>query len=412
MSDLISVLVLGKTDNAYLERVRSRVLHDSEAGAFAITHRPDDTGLYELLASLCPQVIVTFGDARAYQQPWRSPLSVRERWIHIDDPTTDPAAVGERILSAFVLQSTAVGPAARFPDSPLVSVITPTCNPGDKIKRPHSSLLAQTYDNWEWVLVDDSPDGGETFGQLKSLCATDPRIKAYQPHQVTTNTGLNKRLACGLALGEIFVELGHDDELTADCLSMIVKAFAQFPDAGFAYTDCAEVFDDGRAATYVDGWGLGFGSYRSEMYGSRTLMVTNYPSINSKTIRHIVGVPNHVRAWKRQAYFASGGHSPFVHVCDDYELLVRTFLTTRMVHINQLGYIQHHNNQSSVNTQQSRSKEIQRLTRSYASHYDQRIHDRFAELGVSDFAWANGRMDWSTPSPIVGTEPRANYDLR
>jgi len=31
---------------------------------------------------------------------------------------------------------------------------------------------------------------------------------------------------------------------------------------------------------------------------------------------------------------------------------------------------------------------------------------------VSDFAWANGRMDWSTPSPIIGTEPRANYDLR
>ena len=80
-----------------------------------------------------------------------------------------------------------------------------------------------------------------------------------------------------------------------------------------------------------------------------------------------------------------------LHVADDYELMVRTFLATRMGHIPKMAYVQYRN--ESGNTHQVRLQEIQRLVRYISLHYDERIHARLKELGVSDFIW-----DGKTPS--------------
>ena len=95
--------------------------------------------------------------------------------------------------------------------------------------------------------------------------------------------------------------------------------------------------------TYGNGWAFGYGSYRSESHRGRTLAVANTPNINAKTIRHIVGVPNHVRCWQRDCYREVGGHARQIHVADDYELLIRTFLGTRLARVPKLGYMQWRN---------------------------------------------------------------------
>ena len=79
-------------------------------------------------------------------------------------------------MGTFVLNATT----ERFPDEPFVSVFTPTHRTGAKIERPLRSLLSQSYPNWEWVIYDDSPDGGRTFAQMRALCQRDYRITAYQ----------------------------------------------------------------------------------------------------------------------------------------------------------------------------------------------------------------------------------------
>ncbi len=86
-------------------------------------------------------------------------------------------------------------------------------------------------------------------------------------------------------------------------------------------------------------------------------------------------------------------------MADDYELLVRSFLTTRFVHIPRLGYVQFYNTESISNTQHSRNKEIQRIVRFVANHYEQRIHARLLELGVDDFIWTPDGLDWDRPHP-------------
>jgi glycosyltransferase involved in cell wall biosynthesis len=393
-SDLIKVCVFGKTDKDYLARIKSRDLGKVYARGFEIAAQADDNELGKMLAEVRPQVIVSFGKASAFRNLNEAPLCVRRLWVHYNDAATDPERVGEDIMQAFVVNAAT----ERFPKLPLVSVITPTYKTGSKIHRPLESLLAQSYTNWEWVVYDDSPDDGATFAQMQRLAERDPRIQVFRGGKALGVIGEVKRRAFMLARGGILVELDHDDELTRDCLKYVVDAFAKFPEAGFAYTDCAETFDDGRAATYPEGWGFGFGTYRTEVCRGRTYAVTNYPSINAKTVRHIVGMPNHVRAWRASAYHAIGGHNPEVHVADDYEILVRTFLKTRMVHIRGFGYIQYYNSDTG-NTQRQRNAEIQRLTAYFANHYNQQIHDRLVELGAQDFIWKNGRLDWSVPNP-------------
>jgi hypothetical protein len=154
---------------------------------------------------------------------------------------------------------------------------------------------------------------------------------------------------------------------------------------GFIYTDFAECFEGGEKVEYPPGWGFGYGSYRTEIHNGMEYSVVNCPHINAKTIRHIVAAPNHVRSWRTSAYHLAGGHSPLIHVADDYELMLRTFLTTRMGHIPKMSYIQYRNLEG--NTHQSRNQEIQRLVRHFSMAYDSRIHQRLLELKVDDFVW-------------------------
>lgn len=397
----ISVLIIGKLDPSYIQSIHWKPIKSCEESKFDISHLPDDRGIMVHLALKRPHVIVSFGGS-AYPNLSDMPLQWRARWIHFSD-APEPETVGQRVMNVYINNIAA----PRFPALPLVSVFTPTYNTGAGICRPLASLQNQKYPNWEWVIYDDSEDRGATYELIRRATMTDPRVRLFRGSHNSGRIGEVKRRACGLCSGKILVELDHDDELTDHCIGDLVEAYNKFPDSGFYYTDCAEKYEDGRDRVYGDGWGFHFGSYRQEAYGGKTYQVSNYPDLNAKTIRHIVGVPNHVRAWKVETYHAIGGHCPDLHVADDYELLVRTFLSTRMVHIRRFGYIQYFGN----NTHQRRLAEIQRLVRWISWKYEDRIHQRLKELGVDDFIRPDDKpCDWMIPNPAP--TPIANYELK
>jgi hypothetical protein len=211
--------------------------------------------------------------------------------------------------------------------------------------------------------------------------------------------GKLKNWACSLGKGQILVELDHDDELTDYAIDNVVKGFKQFPEAGFLYTDCAEVYENGTPHSYRKGWAFGYGSYTDVEYKGKLYKSGSAGNVNAKTIRHIVSSPNHIRAWRRSFYESIGGHNKELHVADDYEIMVRTFLKTRIIRVPKLCYIQY----IGSTAQQLRNKDIHRHVRSIRAHYDRMIHDRFFELGCKDFIWdeTNGCSDFNIPNPEV-----------
>ncbi|WP_218080822.1 glycosyltransferase family 2 protein [Anthocerotibacter panamensis] len=354
-----------------------------------------DTDLEQILVHDQPDVLVTFGVVADFPNLLTAPFSVRCRWLHFER-VEHLEAVGEQVFYCYLN-----GCLTKRTDAPpLVTVFTPTYRTGTRIERPLRSLLTQNYPEWEWVILDDSDDGGVTFSMLTDLAEQDHRIRVYRMHRHSGVIGQVKHQACMLGQGAILLELDHDDALTHDALRAVVSAFQQFPEAGFAYTHWAEVYEDGRNAYYGDRWGYGYGRHHEETYNGRVYIVQEAPRINPKTIRHIVSAPNHIRAWRRDFYLSVGGHNQNIHVADDYELCVRTFLNTRMILIPKLCYIQYYN--SSGNTQRVRNQEIQRLTRYFQQWYDRAIHERFCALGVEDFVWnERGYTDWNIPNPTV-----------
>lgn len=364
-----------------------------------------DSNLDKILVQDKPQVIITTGKRSSFPNLIKAPPEVKKRWIHYDT-LPDLTQMGQDAYNHYLKNVLSRQVSNR---EPLVSVFTPTYRTGDRILRPFRSLLEQTYTNWEWIIVDDSDDGGETFGMLKSLAKKDHRIQVFKPWTHSGTIGRVKHWACRLGSGQVLVELDHDDELTDYALEYVVNGFSQFPGAGFLYTDCAEIFEGGASYLYRDGWAFGYGSYVDVKYRGRVFKAAKACNINSKTIRHIVSAPNHLRAWTKVFYESIGGHNEELHVADDYEIMVRSFLNTRMIRVPKLCYIQY----ISHTAQAVRNKDIQRHVRSIKVHYDRMIHERFLELGCEDFSWDERHdcSDFNIPNPEVEPHVTLTADL-
>lgn len=403
---LPKVAVFGVTSMEQLpntEQLRSHPAGPTEADGFAFSLFANDLDLTRILKEFDPQCIVTIGDIHGFPNLLAAPHYIRSKWIHKDHADD---LRGIEILHCFLGQALSTCDGQRTVRK--VSVYTPVYNTGrERLLRTWRSLQRQSYPDWEWVLVDDHSSDPGTLAALDEIRA-DYRVRLHRLERPSGNIGELKGYLCSVASGDIFLELDHDDVLTPDAIAWIVDAFAKHPDCGVAYTNWAEQYE-GRLAfhdygeDYAYGYGKAHWEWHPENYATFERVDTRYLvqdslRINSATIRWIVGVPNHIRAWTRKAYYDAGGYSG-LHVADDYELLVRSFLTTRFVHIPRLGYIQFYNTESIGNTQHSRNKEIQRVVRFVSGHYERRIHDRLLELGVDDYIWTPNGLDYQKPRP-------------
>lgn len=91
----------------------------------------------------------------------------------------------------------------------LISIITPSYNSADFISKTIHSVLEQTYQNWEMIIVDDvSTDN--SCSVIEEFCAIDPRIKLIKS---TKNQGpaLTRNSAIEAAEGDYIAFLDSDD---------------------------------------------------------------------------------------------------------------------------------------------------------------------------------------------------------
>ena len=329
------------------------------------------------------------GSAQDFKVLYNLPLSFRKRWLHfaVIQEISPEKLTHCWLASTDPLHAVVEMPSVKLSDTPLVSIFTAAYRPGSKILRPYKSLLNQTYSSWEWVIVDDSDDAGANFRQMQETFK-DCRIRLISPVAHSGRIGAVKRMAAGYCRGEILVELDHDDQLTPDALAKIVAALKRHPECGFAFAEAAEVYEQNLTSHYygLDA-GYGFLSYWRQFLPmlNRFVNVPRTPAINWKTIRHLIGLPNHPRIWTKAAYDWVGGHRPSLMVADDYDLMIRTLLCTRALRIPHLLYLQYRNAGQDNQTFQ-RNRQIQFLRTGIEAYYRNKINQRLLASDMPDIS--------------------------
>lgn len=392
------IKVLFLYENEYdTDSIQSKIDSVGVNRSFEFFHIKNDNNILENISIFNPHIILSFTNSNKLQ---KLRFEEQEKIIIISSETS-PEVIGEKIMEKYLLL-------LNKRKNTLFSIITPIFKtPIDRLERLYNSLLEQTYNNWEWIVFDDSPpDYNFCYSYINKISKLDNRIQYYRKNKNSGIIGDVKNSAFSLGSGEILVEVDHDDVIINTTLENLKIAYSYSNDIGFVYGHTCELFEySNKIMDYGDGWGYGYGSYINTLYKNKEYKVAIAPNINSKTIRGIIGVPNHVRSWKKEIYQYIGGHNKNLHVADDFELIIRTFLETKMAKIDAFTYIQYFD-QNSNNTQLKRNSEIQRLVLYLSKFYNTNIHNRFIELDVDDFIWKDNNIDWNIPNPNL--EPYAN----
>lgn len=101
-----------------------------------------------------------------------------------------------------------------------ISVVVPVFNSENYIKRCIDSITAQTYPEWELILVDDgSTDSSMSI--LEEYEKADKRIKAI--HQENCGPGIARNTGISLATGDYLVFVDSDDIITNDYFYRLSK---------------------------------------------------------------------------------------------------------------------------------------------------------------------------------------------
>lgn len=124
-----------------------------------------------------------------------------------------------------------------------VSIITASYNYQDYIKEAIESVIAQTFHDWEMIIVDDG-SSDNSLNVIKEYCLKDKRIKLYT-HEGNINKGLPATVQLGLskANSEWVAFLEADDIWENNYLEEKFNVVKEKPNVEFIYSDL-EMFGD------------------------------------------------------------------------------------------------------------------------------------------------------------------------
>lgn len=249
------------------------------------------------------------------------------------------------------------------------SIITPSHRYTKYFDELYKSIINQTYANWEWIVY---LNGDFKLDQLSNEIISDNRVKIFEDYSNNTDIGYIKNKAFHLGTGDILVEVDHDDLLTENCLEELEKAY-QNQDYGFVYSDNAVYHMEDKFIPYNPAYGW---TYKDFEWNGKNLISMNSFEPSSHSLSYIWYAPDHVRSWRRDVYKELGGHNVELPVCDDHELLIRTYLKTKMYRIPKTLYIYR---VTGNNTSIQKNTEVQIKTKELFNQYAQKLAEHNAD---------------------------------
>ena len=132
---------------------------------------------------------------------------------------------------------------------PKISIITPAYNCEKYLEQSVDSVLSQTWQDWELLIIDDCSKDA-TWLRMQTLAKQDNRIRIFQNRHnsgsaATRNNGIRQ------ARGEWIAFLDSDDLWRPEKLERQMSVLRKHPDASFLFTGSAFIEDDGMTIAHV-----------------------------------------------------------------------------------------------------------------------------------------------------------------
>lgn len=179
---------------------------------------------------------------------------------------------------------------------PLVSIVMPTYKRASSIGEAIESVLQQSYQNWELVIVDDGGNDG-----------TDQVVAAYKEARIryeslSTNQGVSaaRNRALAMAKGELICYLDSDNEWHQNYLLLMTGLFCEKPEFDTAYS-AQYLYKKGSEKPYAMRYGL---------FNKTLLLNRNYIDMNCFMHR-------------RSLYDNLGGFDQNLRRLVDWDLIIR-----------------------------------------------------------------------------------------
>ena len=150
-------------------------------------------------------------------------------------------------------------------DAPLVSVIVGVYNKERFVGECLRSVLAQTYSNWELIVVDDASTDG-SWKVIQEVAREDSRVRAVRREKNSRHPSVARNDAARLARGDIFMFLDGDDAWIPEKMERQVQWFREHPVDRFCQSLCWKVDEEGHVLAVRHGGTLpGSGDYRKAL---------------------------------------------------------------------------------------------------------------------------------------------------
>ncbi|HJV27117.1 MAG TPA: glycosyltransferase family 2 protein [Aromatoleum sp.] len=190
---------------------------------------------------------------------------------------------------------------------PLVSVVIPTYNRGHTIRACIESVLAQTLQNFEIVVVDDA-SGDDTCARVAAI--GDPRIR-YVAHPQNRGGAAARNTGVRVATGDYIAFLDSDDTWAPRKLERQIAWLGECgPEYGVAYT-----------------WFIGRDQAGHEV--SRSDHTLNGSVSDSLLVSNFVGTFSSIVV-RRDLFEEVGGLDEKLQSCQDWDLSIRLGRVTKI----------------------------------------------------------------------------------
>ena len=255
-----------------------------------------------------------------------------------------------------------------FASQPLVSILTPVFDtPVPWLRDALDSVLAQVYENWELVLIDDGSTAPNLLAALPALAGRERRIRLVR---LESHQGISAALNKGLhiAEGPWLTFLDHDDVLEPDALFQNVKLLQENPGLDLIYSDEDKLTEAGFDSPILKpDWSPDF------------FLSCNY-------LCHMIFL-------RRDLVREVGGFQPQFDGSQDYDLLLRVSeRTNRIHHIPRVLYHWRRSESSSASDVRQKPGQLEASWRAIESHLKRRGEE------------AHVAVDWRTHAFYVRRE--------